>query len=87
MQLGSCVLFTEIQGGGGVQWSLALYAANKLEGEQHTQNKYESKFQLSEACMLAALHTNIHSNLREKCAWDLGFLLTLYLTFLFIFTM
>lgn len=63
----------------GVQWPFTLHAANKLEGEQRTQNKYESKFWLSEACMLAALHTNIHSNMGEKRAWD--FVLTLCLIY------
>lgn len=39
-----------------IQWSLILYSAITLDGEQHTQNKYESIFMLYEAHMLAAAH-------------------------------
>lgn len=46
-----------------IQWSLILYSAITLEGQQHAQNKYESIFTLSEAYMPAAVHTNARANM------------------------
>lgn len=62
-----------------IQWSLVLHSANMLEGEQHTQNKYEAKSALSEAHMLAAMLTNMFGNMQGNM-----YVVWLLLTVLFL---
>lgn len=54
-----------------IQWRLLPYSAIMLEGEQHTQNKYENTFTLSETRTLASMLTLLHVvTCKETCIWD-----------------